>query len=149
MMPRGTYLTDVEKGKILAFLENELSFREISRKLDRLDRVVRNFAKNHSQYGKNKTGGPKRKLSERDRRRIVKAASNSMKSLSQISADCGVKVSNSTISRMLNESRAITRQSLMTVPRLLTRHKTARMEFAKKNLRTNWRRGLAGSVLAY
>ena len=62
---------------------------------------------------------------EGDRRRIVKAASNSMESLSQISADCGVKVSNS------------------------TRHNTARLEFAKKNLRTNWRRGLAGSVLAY
>ena len=85
-----------------------------------------------------KTGGSKRTLSERDRCRIVKAASNSMKSLSQISADCGVKVSNSTISRMLNESGTITRQSLMTVPRLLTRHKTARMEFAKKNLQTNW-----------
>ena len=110
-MPRGTYLSDVEKGKILDFLENELSFREIGRKLGRSDKVVRNFAKNQSQYGKNKTGGPKRKLSERDRRRIVKAASNSMKSLSQISADCGVKVSNSTISRMLNESGTITRQS--------------------------------------
>ena len=99
-MPRGTYLSDVEKGKILAFLENGLSFREIGRKLGRSDKVVRNFAKNQSQYGKNKTEGPKRKLSERDRRRIVKAASNSMKSLSQISADYGVKVSNSTISRV-------------------------------------------------
>ena len=59
-MPRGTYLTDVEKGKILAFLENELSFREIVRKLGRSD-------KNKTQYGKNKTEDPKRKLSERDR----------------------------------------------------------------------------------
>ena len=108
-MPRGTYLTDVEKGKILAFLENELSFREIDRKLGRSDRVVRNFAKNKSQYDKNKTEGPKRKLSARDRRRIVKAASNSIKSLSQISVDCGVKVSKSIISRMLNESGTITR----------------------------------------
>ena len=56
---------------------------------------------------------------------------------SQISADCGVKVLNSTISRMLNESGIITRQSLMTASRLLTRHKTGRMEFAKKNLQTN------------
>ena len=99
-MPRGTYLSDVEKDKILAFLENGLSFREIGRKLDRSDKVVRNFAKNQSQYGKNKTGGPKRKSSERDRRRIFKAACNSMKSLSHISADCGVKTSNSTISRV-------------------------------------------------
>ena len=38
-MSRGTYLTNVEKGKILAFLENELSFREIGRKLGRSDRV--------------------------------------------------------------------------------------------------------------
>ena len=79
-MPRATYLTDVGKGKILAFLENGLSFREIGRKLGRSDRVVKSFAKNYGQHGKNKTGGPKRKLSERDRRRIVKAASKSMKS---------------------------------------------------------------------
>ena len=139
-MPRGTYLSDVEKGEILAFLKNRLSFREIGRKLVRSDKVVRNFAKNQSQYGKNKTGGSKRKLSERDRRRIVKAASNSMQSLSQISADCGVKVSNSTISRVLNEFGTITRQSLMTVPRLLTRHKIVPqvVEFAKKDLQTNW-----------
>ena len=100
--------------------------------------MVGNFAKNQNQYGKNKIGEPKSKLSERDRHRIVKAASNSMKNLSQISANCGVKVANSTISRMLNESGIITRQSLMTVPRLLTGHKTARMEFAKKNLQRNW-----------
>ena len=123
----------------VAFLENGLSSREIGRKLGRLDKVVRNFVKNQSQCGKNMNGGPKRNLSERDRCRIVKAASNSMKSLSQISADCGVKVSNSTINRVLNESGIITRQSLMTVPRLLTRHKTARMEFAKKNIQTHWR----------
>ena len=52
----GTYLTDVKKCKILAFLENGLSFREIDRKLGRSERVVRNFAKKQSQYGKNKTG---------------------------------------------------------------------------------------------
>ena len=52
----------LEKGKILAFLENELSFREIVKKLGQSDRVVRNFAQNMSQYDKNKTGGPKKKV---------------------------------------------------------------------------------------
>ena len=47
-----------------------------------------------------------------------------LQSLSQISANCGVKMLNSTICRVLNESGTITRQSVMTVPRLLTRHKT-------------------------
>lgn len=138
-MPRGRYLTEIEKGKILAFLENGLSYREIGRKIQRSDKVVRNFAKNQNEYGKNKTGGPKKKLSDRDRRRVVNAASNSMKSLSQIAQQCGLKVSKSTISRVLKQSKTITRQKLKTMPKLLPRHKLARLEFAKKNLQTNWK----------
>lgn len=82
--------------------------------------------------------GDQKKLSERDRRRVINAASNSMKSLSQIANECGINVSKPTISRVLKESGTITRQKLMTMPKLLPRHKQARLDFAKNNLQTNW-----------
>lgn len=139
-MPRGKYLTDIEKGKILAFLENNLSYREIGRKIGRSDKVIRNFMKNQSGYGKQKTGGPKFKLLERDKRHIINTSSNSMKSLSQLANECSVKVSKNTIRRVLQGSKTIVRQKLMTVPKLLPRHKVGRLEFAKKNMQTNWKK---------
>ena len=60
-MPLGKFLNEAEKGKILAFLESGLSYREIGRKIKRSDKVIRNFVKNKSGYGMNKTGGPKKK----------------------------------------------------------------------------------------
>lgn len=59
-MPRGKYLTDLEKGKILAYFDGKLSIPEIARKINRSDKVVRNFLRNQDNYGKNKKGGPKK-----------------------------------------------------------------------------------------
>ena len=70
------------------------------------------------------------KIRPKDQKESYPKEITSMKSFSQIFADCGVKVSNSTISRVLNESETITRQSLMTMPRS--------RDYAKKNLQTNW-----------
>lgn len=139
-MPRGSYLSDFEKGQISAYLKSGLSFREIARKINRSHVVVTNFANNPSGYGTKKTGGPKKKISERDKRRIINCASNTMKSLSQIINECQVNASKSTISRLLKNSQSITRQKLMSVPRILPRHKSNRLEFAKRNLQTNWRK---------
>lgn len=140
-MPRGSYLRDFEKGQISAYLKSVLSFREIARKINRSHVVVTNFANNTSGYGKKKIGGPKKKLSERDKRRIINCASNTMKSLSQIINECKADVSKSTIGRLLKDSQNITRQKLMPVPRLLPRHKCARLEFAKRNLHHQLEKG--------
>lgn len=60
-MPRGKYLSDVEKGKILAFSEEGLSLREIGRKLNRHHVTIGNFLRDPVNYGLHKTGGPKKK----------------------------------------------------------------------------------------
>lgn len=59
-MPRGKYLNEIEKGKILALLGNGLSYREIGRQMRRSDKVIGNFRKNQSKYGKKTTGGLKK-----------------------------------------------------------------------------------------
>ena len=49
-MPRGIKLSDHEKGQIEAFKSSGDGFREIARKLNRSDRVIRNYLKNPAYY---------------------------------------------------------------------------------------------------
>lgn len=56
-MPRGSSLTEFEKGRITALSSQEMSFRQIGRKIGRSDRVVRNYLKDVEAYGKAKSSG--------------------------------------------------------------------------------------------
>jgi transposase len=138
LVPRGTYLNDIEKGQILAHHEHGLGMREIGRKIGRSDKVVASFLKNPEEYGTKKSGGPKKKLTPRDERRILNAASNSFKSISNIRDECGVTVSRATVGRVLQNSPNIVNQHLQSAPRLLPRHKEARLEFARENMQQDW-----------
>lgn len=138
-MPRGTYLSDIEKGKILALIHEGVSKREIARRIGRSDCVVRNFFKDTTNYGKNKTGGPKSKISDRSQRRIISSASNSMKTAREIADECGQSVSRWTIHRVLKKSKVITRQKLQPAPRLLSRHIVDRLDFARINMARDWK----------
>ena len=69
-VPRGSYLSDLEKGKILTFSGEGLSRREITQRLNRLRKVVANYLNNPTHYGTNKKGGPKKKISPRTERKM-------------------------------------------------------------------------------
>ena len=51
-MPRGTLLTEVERGKILALESEGFSIAEIADKIGRSRKVVYNFLGNREEYGK-------------------------------------------------------------------------------------------------
>ena len=93
--------------------------------------VDRNITKNPESYGKKICSGPIKRLSERDKRIIINCSINTMNSLKQIIIECQVKVSKSTISRFFKNSNSIVSQKLLSVPRLLLRHKSACLEFVK------------------
>lgn len=137
-MPRGKLLTDEEKGKILAFAEEKLCLREIARRLQRSHNVVRNFLANQQNYGKNKKGGPKKKLSLRCERRIINYSSNSVKSISKMISDLNLNVSRSTVYRVLKRSKFIKCQKMRKAPKLQPRHIAARLEFGRHNISTDW-----------
>ncbi len=71
-MPRGTELSDFEKGQIRAFQEIGLSNRDIAARLSRSPTVVDNFIKKKDGYGKKKRSGRQPKLSDRDKRSIAR-----------------------------------------------------------------------------
>lgn len=137
-MPRGKRLSDVEKGKIEAFYEDGVGLREIGCRINRSLRVIQNFLNDKENYGKKKSTGRKSKLSERDKRKIINTASNSMVSCAQITKQYQLNVSRHTVFRVLKECKNIQRQKLKKIPKLLPRHIDARMQFARNNMNTDW-----------
>ena len=101
-MPRGFSLSKQEQGKILAFKDQNLKFREIARKLGRSVTVVGNFLSNPKNYGQTKRSGRKKILDH-----INRLASNSTLSLKSIKASTGVSVSKTIIWRSIIENSQV------------------------------------------
>ena len=83
-MPKGSKLTNFEKGQISALYSQNFSLRRIATEIGRSDKVVRNYLDDPDGYGTCKSSGRPAMLSPRDKRRIVNAASNSTVSSVQI-----------------------------------------------------------------
>lgn len=137
-MPRGCSLTDIEKGQILAYKDEKLPLREISRRIGRSLCVVQNYLHDPDNYGKTKRAGRKKKLSQRDITHITRLASHSSCSLNAIRQKSGVNVSKSTVYRVISSNENIVHSKMTQVPRLLPRHIAARLQFARQNMSTNW-----------
>lgn len=138
-MPRGTTLSHEERGKILAYNELRYSTSVIARKINRSRCVVQNFLKNPDNYNTCKRTGRKLLLSARERRSILRKASNSSASCSTLAASVRKKVSKSTIWRTLQQCKHLKLSKMKKEPRLLPRHKVARLTFAENHLSTDWR----------
>uniref|UniRef100_A0A7I4YDQ1 HTH_Tnp_Tc3_1 domain-containing protein n=1 Tax=Haemonchus contortus TaxID=6289 RepID=A0A7I4YDQ1_HAECO len=95
-MGRGSLLSDFEKGQILAKKEQGLSNRGIARDLGRSHTVVDNFIKNAEEYGTRRSAG-RPSLSDRDKRRISREASNSTKSCMEIRSSLDLNASKGTV----------------------------------------------------
>lgn len=137
-MPKGSVLSEKEKGMIEAFNREGVSYREIGRRLGRSDKVVRNYLKDPEKYATTKRKPKKSKLTSRDRRSIVKLASNSTISLSKIKSTLNLPVCKETVRKVLHTSPDIIRAKMSKAPNLTPMHKEKRLEFAKLNMARQW-----------
>lgn len=137
-MPKGKSFSERDKGKILAYLDERLSYRKIAKKLGCSHQAVGFFAKNQQTYGKRKRYGRKSKLSEREKRRILRAASNSTKSGSKLKADLGLNVSDRTIRNVINGSGRFKRARMKCAPAFRAGDKPARLLFGRQNMNKDW-----------
>lgn len=138
-MPRGLSLNEAEKGQIIVLHDSGKSLNFIAKYLRRSRELIQRFIKNPDEYGKKNRPGRPKKLSQRDVRRIINAASNSTKSCNDIRKECGLNVSKSTILRTVKTSKIIVRAKMAKAPRLTDRHKSLRLHFARKNMKTEWK----------
>ncbi|PSN37581.1 hypothetical protein C0J52_15965 [Blattella germanica] len=98
-MGRKPPLSDVEKGKVLAYKDQGLSSREIARRIERSPWVVNNFLKHGHDYGKKKSPGRPRKLSSRQERTIIRQLSAGGTSLGKLAKEPNINVHKSTLSK--------------------------------------------------
>lgn len=133
-MGRGKTLSEAETAKIDLLIEMGWSFRKIAKKIDRSHQVVSSYVRNRENYGKNRAGRTVGAINDRDRRRILREASNSMLSTKQIKEKLDVGGSLSTIQRVIKRAPHLQRKKLMRKPALKEHHKTARLAFAEKHV---------------
>lgn len=133
-MPRAPQLSQREQGKIDALHEKGLSNRQIAKKLKRSSTAIDNYVRAPHLYGIKKRTGRKPILSDREKRHIVKTASNRQVSSSQIVDELCLKVSRWTVNRALNGSGVLKYQKKQSSPALKKAHKEARLDFAKQHM---------------
>ena len=111
----------------------------LSREMKKTENVIRNFLRDPSGYGTAKVSGRPSKLSKRDKRRIIRKASNSTLSCADIGNNLNLDVSRCTIWRTLKQSSHLIWSKLISGPYLKEHHKAARLEFARKSMARNWK----------
>jgi transposase len=137
-MARGTKLTEREKGQIDAYHEEGYSNRQIAVKLGRSHKVVNGYMKNPEEYGTRKSSGPPKKLSDREKRAIVRRASNSSISCDKIRRELQLNVHRNTVRNVLVANPNIIRGKMRKAPALIGNDKQIRLEFGRRNMRTDW-----------
>lgn len=131
-------LSEYEKGQIKAFKEMKLTSRDIAARIGRSKSVVNNFLKKQQEYGLYKGTGAKFKLTRRESRRICRKASNSSFSATDIIKELGLKVSKSTVLRVIKKSKYLKRSRANKKPLLKLIHLYKRRAFARKNMDRDW-----------
>lgn len=141
-MGRGKVLTAIEKGQIQALASQNMSGNKIAQELRRSRHVVQNFLRQHERYGTKKSSGRPSSFTLRDRRRILRAASNQATSLNEIKARLHIRQSTSTIWRAIRSSGTISRDKMRRAPKLQVHHKTKRLQWAREKMTwsSEWRR---------
>jgi hypothetical protein len=131
-MPRGTQLSDYEKGVIDGLREQKMTYQFIGTFLNRSFSVVRNYLNNKENYGSNRRSGRRPLLSDRAKSRVIRYAKNTQFSRSKIANDLNLKVSKWTIGRALKSDPNIKRKKKKQRPALKDHHKVCRLNWAKK-----------------
>ena len=140
-MAKGKSFSDFDQGKIIAFRDQGLSNRKIAEKLGVSHVAVKNFFKRGGDYGKRRRAGRRSKLTARDKRRILRKASNSTKSGTPLKADLGLNVSDRTIRNVINGSGLIKRARMKCASAFRAGDKPSRLRFGRQNMNKNWKPG--------
>jgi len=135
-MGRARPLSMEEWGKIKTFKECGLSNRKISRRLKRSSTVVDNFVKLGQNYNSKKSTGRPQILTDREKRVILRVASNSALSARGIIDQSCVKIGIRNVQRLLKRKLMLIRKKLLRKPLLNDRNKNAILNFSRNKM--NW-----------
>ena len=103
-MDRGKAHSEVEKAAINAYKILRTSNRDVAQLITRSIDAVNRYVKNRGKQVAKKKPGARPKLSDRDKRRIVAAATQTTKGCRRIRNEVTPYVSKSTVHRVLKNS---------------------------------------------
>ena len=145
-MPKGSLLSDTEKGQILAFKEEKRSNKWISRRISRSMTVIRYFSPNYlckyqlDTFSTNLKPMEQRKVqvvqrnSVRERAGAFLELSNTQKEVRRVRDEIAPTVSHDTVWRVEKSSPNLVRQCLKTCPNLTEAHEMARIQFSENHI---------------
>ncbi|CAH2100518.1 unnamed protein product [Euphydryas editha] len=133
-MGRKKSLTSEEIGKIKILCEEGYSLRKIAKRIGRSHQVISNFLDDRENYGKKFKGRTKFATTERERRAILREASNSTLTARQIAHNVGTKASVRTVQRIIRNFPHLKRLKMKRKPCLKEHHCTERLHFARNNM---------------
>lgn len=131
-MPKSVHLSELERGKILAYAEFELSGSQIAEKIKRSKSVVNSFLKNPQSYGTKKRTGRPRALTTKQKARVVSLARNKKMSSSAIVNELQLNCTSRTVRNVLSSNKYLKYSKIAARPPLTQAHKNVRLAFAKK-----------------
>lgn len=130
-MPRGCTLTELEQNQIKILFETGSSIKEISTRIKRHRNTVSNYLKNPNNYGCIKRNGRKPTVDDRCKRKIRRLAALKDMSAGQIKHQLGLNVTKRRVQQILSTCEHLKYRKRLPKPKLLEKHKVARMGFAE------------------
>ena len=127
---KGKKLSSEEQALISAFPSEKWSLSRIERKIGRRRNVICNFLKDPKGYNATKRAGRKSRLSAQAKRALWRAASSTSKSAGELRTDLQLPVEKRRTQQVLNECDNLVYCRRKKGPKLLERHKKARLRFA-------------------
>lgn len=124
----------MEKGQINVLQEEGYSNKEIAHRINRSAKVINNYVNDKENYGTHRRGGVKHATSERQRRRILGVASNSMLTAKAIANQTQTTCSIRTVQRVIKAAPHIKHLKIKRKSKLTPRHKAARLQFAQEHM---------------
>jgi len=133
-MSKGKRLNDFEIGQIVAYKKLNWSNRQIAKVLNRSSKVVNNYVKDPKNYGQKNPGGRPKSYTEREKRKIIRTASNAQMTARQIKAATGVTTHLRVVQNILHDSSVLVHKKIKRKPMLKIEHKNVRLDFARNHM---------------
>lgn len=131
-MPRGTELTDEERGLIKGMSQSGMKVGQIAASVKRHRNTIMNFLKNPNNYGATKRSGRISTIDNRSKRRIQQLATNIHMSCRQIKVELGLNATKQRVHQIIRQDLGLKYENRVPKPRLKQHHKIARIAFYEK-----------------
>ena len=136
-MPRGTHLSEDEKISVMALHISGMAVNKICMQMNRSRKVIDSFLKNPEGYGKAKRTGRPSKLSDQDKRNLIREAKKTGKSSKQLKISMKLDVSDRYIRKLLSENEFLIYGPHKPVPKITRDHEKARLKWCNEKAQWN------------